>query len=283
MQTAKPQIENPENLNVAKFNKPQAIVQSIVKEDVKATLIEDKILVKLAKLSVEENDAKANEDDVKANEDDIRQAKSPSDLRILFRFNCGFCYNNYSKITVPKYFSKKCSQCQGKCDLVVLRCSSSILYGGYICSGCSARFLAVFKLSKLEQFTPFCNKCKCYTKVYQILLNKSKISVKNINLYHCNGCGKVKRKAYYSLNKIIKKNDNKLDYEPFCCGKQTSYWKLEREFQFIKLDEEGNSPSYYESLKYPSTFEYLSVQGMMKCKIDGKSNESKKEDPLVIN
>ena len=271
MQTTKPQIENPEIINLAKLNKAQNLVHIIPKVDSKVHQTTNEVLNKLDTLCLENI---KQVDEVEDKSKDIKP-RSPADLRILFRFNCGFCYNNYSKITVPKYFHKKCSQCQGKCDLVVLRCSSTILYGGYICSGCTARFLAVFKLSKLEQFTPYCSNCKCYTKVYQILLNKSKISVKNINLYHCNLCGKIKRKAYYSLNKIIKKKDHKIDYEPHCCGKKCYYWKLEREFQYIKLDEEGNSPSYYESLKYPSTFEYLSVQGKIKCLGEEKSNENK--------
>lgn len=207
-----------------------------------------------------------------------KKLKRASDLRILFRFNCGFCFKNYSTITVPKYFQKSCFSCRSRCDLVVLRCTEKVLYGGYICSGCSAKFLAVFKLNNIEVFTPYCDDCSCYTKVYHILLNKSKISVRNINVYRCSNCGYLKKMAYYSVNNLIKK-DQLMNLIPYCCGKVMEYNKLDRVFTHIKLDDEGNSPSYYESQKYNSAFDYLLNRTKTFNKEKEMINESITQDP----
>lgn len=203
-----------------------------------------------------------------------KKLKRANDLRILFRFNCGYCFKNYSTITVPKYFQKTCFGCKCKCDLVVLRCTEKVLYGGYICSGCNAKFLAVFKLNTIEAFTPYCEDCKCYTKVYHILLNKSKISVRNINVYQCLNCGYLKKMAYYSVNNLIKKNQS-MSLLPKCCGAEMVYSKLERIFTHIKLDDEGNSPSYYESQKYNSAFDYL----LNRTKTFNREKEMRNENP----
>lgn len=185
------------------------------------------------------------------------QTKSPikkaKDLRILFRFNCGKCHSNYSKITIAKHFKKACRICSNDCHLVVLRCTSKVLYGGYSCDGCNDKFLSVFDFNLIYDFIPYCNECKVYTRVYHILLNKSKISVKNLIVYECVDCGFICNKAYYSVNKLLKKRT----IPPNCCGRSMKYMKYEREFNFIKLDVNGNSPSYYESLKYNNTFDYL--------------------------
>lgn len=177
--------------------------------------------------------------------------KQIDQLRILLRFNCGSCNYNYSKITSPKYFDKKCKDCKSNCYLVVLRCNDDTLLGGYTCKSCNARFLAPFNFRSLEKFTPYCKNCDLYTKVYQILLNKSKISVRNIKLFFCKRCDKIASKAYFSKGRLIKSNYKKHTYEtPMCCNSNMIYWKLRREFKFIKLDDQGNSPSYYETLKY---------------------------------
>lgn len=190
-----------------------------------------------------------------AKEDCINKSliKKAKDLRILFRFNCGKCHSNYSKITIAKQFKKVCRICSCDCHLVVLRCTSKVLYGGYSCDGCNDKFLSVFDFNLIYEFIPYCNECKVYTRVYHILLNKSKISVKNLIVYECVDCGFICNKAYYSVNKLLKKRTS----PPNCCGRSMKYTKYEREFTFIKLDVNGNSPSYYESLKYNNTFDFL--------------------------
>lgn len=176
--------------------------------------------------------------------------KELSELKILFRFNCGQCCKNCSKITVSKMFSKTCRKCNFTCELVVLRCNESILFGGYICSGCNERFLAKFPMKQLEKISPSCVNCNIPTKVYQILLNKSKISVRNIVVYKCKVCKASRNKAFYSKSKILKKKNSKSDSIPTCCdNKLMKYSKLIRIFSFIKLDTNGNSPSYYEKNK----------------------------------
>lgn len=194
--------------------------------------------------------------------EELKNEKQIEDLRILLRFNCRGCSYNYSKITNPSIFNKKCKDCNGTCCLVVLRCNVDTLYGGYICLGCNCRFLTGFDFLDLESVTPLCSFCNLYTKVYQILLNKSKICIKNIKMYTCSICNSIHYDAYYNRGKaivndtIISKNIkskysyNQIDKAPYCCKIKMDYWKLKREFTFIQLDNNGNSPSYYNNLKF---------------------------------
>lgn len=180
--------------------------------------------------------------------------KTLDNLRILLRFNCGSCNYNFSKITSPYAFSKLCKHCNSISYLVVMRCNKSKLYGGYICIRCSKRFISYFLFETLNYFTPFCKKCSLYTKIYQVLINKSKICIKNIKEFKCDNCKVIRYIPLYNKERVnVLRSINSHGFyidNPICCNKKMIFNKIKREFKFIELDNNGNSPNYYMSSKY---------------------------------
>lgn len=161
-------------------------------------------------------------------------------LRMLLRFNCGRCQRKYSKIFIPTAFSKCCEKCNNPTDLVVLRSDKTNLYGGYLCKNCENRFLTVLPMTSFKSFTPLCNNCNMYCKMYQALLNKSKISIRNIKVYVCNICQLEHTKSFYQPY------GNFDSSVPVCCDNKCSYIEIRREFTFHKLNEEGRSENFAE-------------------------------------
>ncbi len=161
-------------------------------------------------------------------------------LRMLLRFNCGRCQRKYSRIFIPTAFSKCCEKCNNPTDLVVLRSDETNLYGGYLCKNCENRFLTVLQMTSFKKFTPLCNNCNMYCKMYQALLNKSKISIRNIKVYVCNICKLECTKSFYQPY------GNFDSSVPVCCGNKCSYAQIRREFTFHKLNEEGRSENFVE-------------------------------------
>lgn len=177
-------------------------------------------------------------------EEDIFGCDSKEDtsnkLRMLLRFNCGRCQRKYSKIFIPTTFSKCCEKCNNPTDLVVLRSDKTNLYGGYLCKNCENRFLTVLPMSSFKSLTPLCNNCNMFTKMYQALLNKSKISIRNIKVYVCNSCQLEHTKSFYQPYGNF---DSTI---PICCESKCSYLEIRREFTFHKLNEEGRSENFAE-------------------------------------
>lgn len=149
---------------------------------------------------------------------------------LLLRFHCGLCHFNTSKLIKPELFTKTCQDCFAKCCLVVIRCTESLLLGGYICTSCDNKFLSRFPFGLLSKVTPVCYYCGIKVKLYQALLNRSKVSVKNIKEFACLSCGGRRDFPYF---RISGKGDRMI-----CCGAYMKYMKLRREFRYIRL--EGN-------------------------------------------
>lgn len=162
-------------------------------------------------------------------------------LRLLIRFNCGKCQNKYSKILIPSMFLKPCEKCRSDdCELVVLRCNDNVLYGGYLCNSCDHRFLNQIEFNEFKTITPYCFDCNKVVKVYQILLNRSKISVRNEKVFICIKCFKKETQSYYQPYGWKKPSKMR----PICCNVPMEYSHLNRSLKYHLLDEQGRSEMY---------------------------------------
>ena len=184
-----------------------------------------------------ENNTQNNQEN---NSNKTQKNSSPrerSKLKMLLRFNCGKCQKKLSKIFLPESFCEPCSKCKFPADIVVLRCTNDTLYGGFLCCACESRFLVKIDMEKFKQDTPFCFDCNRHSKLYQALLNKSKISVKNIKIFICLKCKGQKTKSFYQPYGILDYEN----YKPHCCEERMVFYKIEREFTHYKLDDFGRS------------------------------------------
>lgn len=162
-------------------------------------------------------------------------------LRLLVRFNCGKCQKKYSKILIPTMFFKSCERCnQANSELVVLRCNDNQLFGGYLCTHCEYRFLSKVEFNDFKTITPFCFDCNKVVKVYQILLNRSKISVRNEKVFICLKCHNKETQSFYQPYGWKKASNMK----PICCNIPMEYSHLNRSLKHYLLDEQGRSEMY---------------------------------------
>lgn len=179
----------------------------------------------------------------KKSSDEEKESIERSQLRLLLRFNCGTCQRKYSKIFLPYNLSCICNKCKYPSDLVVLRCDTLNLYGGYLCSSCENRFVEKIEMKKFHDITPFCNGCEKYTKMYQALLNKSKISIKNTKVFTCLECNLTHTQSFYLPKGNLGVGN------PKCCNNPTVFTEYSREFIYHKLDDEGRSINYSNNTK----------------------------------
>lgn len=179
-----------------------------------------------------------------------KETSKEGKLRMLMRFTCGKCQRRYSKIQIPDEFSKQCEKCYSLSNLVVLRCDSTNLFGGYLCLKCEHRFLQKISITEFKKVTPFCFYCDKNTTIYQVLLNRSKLSIKNQKIYQCEKCKKKANISYYQPYGI----NNKNHLIPICCeNRRMAYTQLERSFVYHSLDAKGRS-SQYSSIMTPSSY-----------------------------
>lgn len=167
---------------------------------------------------------------------DKEHDKKRSQLRLLLRFNCGKCQKRYSQIIIPSILARECEKCKYPSDLVVLRCDDTNLIGGFLCCNCEHRFLDKLNMGEFNPVTPFCFECNKYSKMYQALINRSKISIRNEKLYYCLTCGNSKSISFYQPGKT----------KPamICCENLMEYNTLNRVFKYYQLDEDGRSETY---------------------------------------
>lgn len=195
-----------------------------------------------------------------------------SQIRILLRFNCGKCQNKFSKIITPSIFARKCTKCKNPSDLVVLRCNDHYLIGGFDCSSCDNQFLDKLGIFEFNSVTPFCFECKKLTKLYQALLNRSKISIRNERVYYCLTCGKFKSISFYQPLKSLSNTT--------CCNNVMEFICFNRRFTYYNLDENGRSKAYCDNNNITNSFD---LESLFKKECSSSLYKNYKYDSTIDN